>query len=519
LLAWPRYAVAQHLLTAGEPRVSIREARVSIRASSVAAMNIDLYPDNQQDYLRASSARGVRSAARPGGPGSRSRSHSRRGAWLPRVAMTVAAVAAMSVLPPAAVAQPLPTLIVLPDGSQCTLSATVQPAASYLCNTTTNGNPNVLIGTPSIQGDAWVITTGVLGQNNSIISTTQIQTDITHVDLVDGTGCDFAGKGATVDVNGQRINYTCSTQNTTYLIGNFNTAPPLWTAARVVVTGGPGNFTVVSSDNPGISRAVNQTATPPPGELVPIPVAPPVTHDNRYFSVTGFRIDNDAFYNFFLSLGGVDTFGFPVSRQFGFLGCQSQILQRAILQQCGQTAPVALMNLLDPEIFPYSRINGSVFPEPNSAIKDRTPQVGSPGYDQAIIQFVQQVAPNTFNGQPVNFYQTFNQNGGLVMWGAPISNPAADPSNSQFIYQRFQRGIMHFTVGQGTRGILLADYLKSVMLGPTWAPQKGSSLPPDLNQQAQGSPQYAQYCPGETRWMCRPNALPGTDLTYAFEVG
>jgi hypothetical protein len=265
------------------------------------------------------------------------------------------------------------------------------------------------------------------------------------------------------------------------------------------------------------SAAVAQPA--PTLVVLPDGEAPPIAHDNRYFAVTGFRIGTDAFYNFFLSLGGVDTMGFPASREFGFLGCQSQILQRAILQQCGQNASVALMNLLDPEIFPYSRVNGSVFPDSDQVVKANTPQVGTPRYDQAIIQFVQQVAPNTFNGQPVNFYQTFNQNGGLVMWGAPISNPAPDPGNAQFIYQRFQRGIMHFTVGQGTRGILLADYLKSVILGPTWAPQKGSNLPPDLNLQAQGSRQYAQYCPGEARWLCRPNDLPATDLTFAFEAG
>jgi len=132
----------------------------------------------------------------------RSRHSSRRVSWLVRLAITVAAVAAMSVLPPAAVAQPMPTVIILPNGSQCTWSTAVQPAANYICNTTTNGNPNVIIGTPSIQGDVWVVTTGVLGPNNTIISPTQIQTDITHVDLVDGMGCDFAGKGATVDVNG-----------------------------------------------------------------------------------------------------------------------------------------------------------------------------------------------------------------------------------------------------------------------------------------------------------------------------
>ena len=55
----------------------------------------------------------------------------------------------------------------------------------------------------------------------------------------------------------------------------------------------------------------------------------------------------------------------------------------------------------------------------------------------------------------------------LEIWGAPISQPAQDPGNSNFIYQRFQRGIMHYTADQGTRGILLADYVKQIMLGTT----------------------------------------------------
>ena len=45
------------------------------------------------------------------------------------------------------------------------------------------------------------------------------------------------------------------------------------------------------------------------------------------------------------------------------------------------------------------------------------------------------------------------------------------------------------------------------------------SLPPDLQQQASGSRFFAQYCRGGTRWTCRPDDLPGTDLTFAFEQG
>jgi hypothetical protein len=85
------------------------------------------------------------------------------------------------------------------------------------------------------------------------------------------------------------------------------------------------------------------------------------------------------------------------------------------------------------------------------------------------------------------FEQTFFATGGLEIWGAPISNPAYDPSNHDFIYQRFQRGIMHYTTGLGTRGVLLADYLKAIMLGPELSKQRGANPPEDLNQQAKNS--------------------------------
>jgi hypothetical protein len=62
--------------------------------------------------------------------------------------------------------------------------------------------------------------------------------------------------------------------------------------------------------------------------------------------------------------------------------------------------------------------------------------------------------------------------------------------------------------------LLLADYLKQIMLGPG-AP----NLPPDLQQQASTSRFFAQYCKGSTRWICRPDALSGSDLTFAFEQG
>ena len=199
-----------------------------------------------------------------------------------------------------------------------------------------------------------------------------------------------------------------------------------------------------------------------------------------------------------------------ISRLYGFLGCGADV-QRLIIQLCGGQGP-QLINLLDPEIFPYTRVNGSVFPSPDEQLKAQTPPVSSPTYSTDILPFIQANTPDTFMGQPVNFWQTFMQRGGLEVLGTPISHPQADPSNSSFIYQRFQRVILHYRAGIGTEPLLLADYLKQIMLGPG-AP----NLPQDLQQQASGSRFFAQYCKGATRWICRPNDLSGSDLTFAFE--
>ncbi len=251
------------------------------------------------------------------------------------------------------------------------------------------------------------------------------------------------------------------------------------------------------------------TATPVPANQA-VPNAPAMVHDDRYFSQTGYRVDNDDIWNFFQQYGGINTFGYPTSRMMTFLGCPVQMFQRQIIQVCqGQGA--ALINMLDPEIFPYTQVNGSTFPGPDTTLKNNTPQVGSPTYGMDILNFVTQNVPDQFAGQPVNFLQHFNSTGGLVIWGAPISQPAPDPSNSNFVYQRFQRGIMHYIAGTGTESILLADYLKDIIMG--------QNVPSDLQAQSAESRYYGQYCPGQAQWLCRPNDLPATDLTFAFVQG
>jgi hypothetical protein len=272
-------------------------------------------------------------------------------------------------------------------------------------------------------------------------------------------------------------------------------------------------------------RKIVKKVDPNPAPPAPKPGAPPVptppmAHDERFFNETGYRIDNDAIWSYFRARGRVPVFGFPVSRPFVLLGCDVQLFQRQIAQACAGRG-VTLMNLLDPEIFPYDQVNGSELPAPDLSLKAETPTVDSPDYGGEIVGFVRDNAPDSFEGQAVGFGKTFfgmaigageNPLINLEVWGAPISLPRRDPGNDNFIYQRFQRGIMHFDMGTGrTQGLLLADYLKAIL--------RGRDLPTDLGRAARSSKYFGQYCPDATRWVCRPGDLAASDLTFAFEPG
>src|SRR5262249_2903893 len=172
--------------------------------------------------------------------------------------------------------------------------------------------------------------------------------------------------------------------------------------------------------------------------------------DPRFFSQTGYRIDNDAFWSFFQQRGNVRTFGYSVSRTFMLDGFQVQIFQREIMQ-LQPDGGVQTLNILDPGLMPYTNINGSTYPGPDPALAATTPLVTDPNYNTAIQIFIQENGPNTFDGQPVNFANTFYSTVtardapdadpallpgfDLQIWGAPTSQPAYDPNNHQFIYQ------------------------------------------------------------------------------------
>ncbi len=241
--------------------------------------------------------------------------------------------------------------------------------------------------------------------------------------------------------------------------------------------------------------------------------------DSRLFPPTGYRIDRDSFWDYFSHRGGITTFGYPVSRDFMFEGCTSQFFQRVVLQQCG-TQGVGTLNLLDDGLLPFTRMNGSTFPASDLLVTASTPKASDPTYGSAIVDFVRKNAQDTFDGQPVNFQSTFfktisadiagTSDAGILglldleIWGAPTSKPAYDPANHNFIYQRFQRGIMHYDKTCGcTQGLLLADYLKALMTG--------DNLPDDLAGQAATSPLLRAAINGK--------APAGTTFGNAFVKG
>ena len=248
----------------------------------------------------------------------------------------------------------------------------------------------------------------------------------------------------------------------------------------------------------------------------------------RSFPETGYSITNNKFQDYFEHRGGARVLGFPVSREFDFMGGRVQFFQRAVLQQ-SPDGGVALLNILDGGLMPYTHINGSTFPAPDPSVIGGAPNPPDPAYADKALAFIKANTPDIWQGMSTNFYMTFTSTvttqdafptgGGsdglialinLEIWGLPTSKPTIDPADNNFVYLRFQRGIMHFDRTTGlTQGILLADYMKSLITG--------QNLPGDLAAEASGSPLLQQYNNGMANGLNRPTALPATNMFAAFE--
>ncbi|MGI8916716.1 MAG: hypothetical protein ACR2JY_23570 [Chloroflexota bacterium] len=337
---------------------------------------------------------------------------------------------------------------------------------------------------------------------------------------------------------------------------------PLQTNVAVAITGNGRRYSAVSDTSgvhfslpPGAYSRTAQLVAPggqvalaaPPRTVIvtdhclhsgpELPMTlPPTPHDAHYFPASGYRIDNDLIWHSFQARGGIDTFGYPVSRTFPFLRFWTQIFQRQIIQLGGPSGDQpGVMNLLDPGtpevpgLLPVTSVNFSTFPAFAPTLAAQAPPVGSPTYARDVTAFVQQHVPDQFAGLPVRFYGTFlggasNPLPGLALSGLPTGQPAVDPNNHDFVYQRFQRGVMHYDAGcRCTGGILLADTFKSVLLAGH--PGLAAPPPPDVVAQLQDSPYLGLYDPHPVDAVSLLKAgtqnIPragGTDMAFAFRT-
>lgn len=262
------------------------------------------------------------------------------------------------------------------------------------------------------------------------------------------------------------------------------------------------------------------------GSIIPPVDRASAQQDHRYFEETGFRIDNDRIWDYFSKRNGKRNFGLPTSRTFPFLGAPTQFFQRHVLQVQGNS--VRTLNLLEEGLLPYTTINGTTLPSVDESVVGAAPKAGSASYAEDVISFLDKYAPNTWEGEPVKFGETFSTsvtladafpdgggNAGLLMllnleiWGLPTSKPTRDPGNSNFVFLRFQRGVMHYDAScKCTQALLLADALKAVITN--------QNLPADLGAQASESPLFGQYDPEVHNGPLRPGLPGGIELANAF---
>src|SRR3954452_20224561 len=92
---------------------------------------------------------------------------------------------------------------------------------------------------------------------------------------------------------------------------------------------------------------------------------------------------------------------------------------------------------------PPLTFDGLTLPAADPAMAFVAPSPDSPNYAARLQVFLQ-----TEVGEP--FLSTYDATGGTDVWGLPTSMATADPHNPDFVYQRFQNGILFYNATTGT---------------------------------------------------------------------
>jgi hypothetical protein len=98
-------------------------------------------------------------------------------------------------------------------------------------------------------------------------------------------------------------------------------------------------------------------------------------------------------------------------------------------------------------------LDGLTVPPADPALVFVAPTPDQPNYSARLEAFLEATVPDTWNGQPVAFLSTLNDTG-VDTLGLPTSQPTADPNNPQFVYQRFQNGVLFYNGNEGATSVL-----------------------------------------------------------------
>ena len=103
--------------------------------------------------------------------------------------------------------------------------------------------------------------------------------------------------------------------------------------------------------------------------------------------------------------------------------------------------------------FAAGPLDGLTVPAADPALAFVAPTPDQPNYDARLQAFLEITVPDTWNGMPVQFLSTLNDTGRDVL-GVPTSAPKADPNNPDFVYQRFQNGLLFYNATDDTTSVL-----------------------------------------------------------------
>ena len=146
--------------------------------------------------------------------------------------------------------------------------------------------------------------------------------------------------------------------------------------------------------------------------------------ESRYFEETGHNVSGE-FLRFYDARGGLEVFGYPLTRQFAENGRQVQYFQRVRIESHPENPePYQVQLGLLGDLLGYRTppIDAADIPPPGHAGKRYFPETG--------------------HTVPFAFLEFYNSHGGLDIFGYPISEWLAEPNGR--IVQYFQRSKMEW---------------------------------------------------------------------------